>query len=239
MIGSQALTGLSRATLPCPTARRAGVGQVIGDADHGPPDDRRRATRPDRRLGGREAEPVDELGLLVGAQEQVHGRVATTQAGPVRLADRAAGQDDPQPRVRVLEARELALAADDLLLGALADGARVDDDEVGVVHRRAPPRSPTASSRPAISSESLRFIWQPSVQTWNRGSARTSGRYSVRRSSRGRRRGCAARSADRRDIEDVEHRQAARSAVGASVTVGPWYDAERAGSRYPRMGWNS
>ena len=44
---------------------------------------------------------------------------------------------------------------------------------------------PAVSSRPAISSESLRFIWQPSVQTWNRGSVRASGRYSARRSSSG------------------------------------------------------
>ena len=37
---------------------------------------------------------------------------------------------------------------------------------------------PAASSAPAISSESLRFIWQPSVQTWKRGRAAASVRYS-------------------------------------------------------------
>ena len=44
---------------------------------------------------------------------------------------------------------------------------------------------PAARRRPAISSESLRFIWQPSVQTWKRGSAWSSRRYSARRSSSG------------------------------------------------------
>src|SRR3954464_11271855 len=44
---------------------------------------------------------------------------------------------------------------------------------------------PADRSRPAIASESLRFIWQPSVQTWNRGSAGVSGRYSARRTSAG------------------------------------------------------
>ena len=41
-----------------------------------------------------------------------------------------------QPGVRGLQAAQHALAADDLRLGRLADGARVDDDEVGGVHRR-------------------------------------------------------------------------------------------------------
>ena len=57
------------------------------------------AWRADRRLGRREAEPVDELGLLVGPQEEVDRRVAAPQAGPVRLADGAAGEHDAQRRV--------------------------------------------------------------------------------------------------------------------------------------------
>ena len=44
---------------------------------------------------------------------------------------------------------------------------------------------PAVSSRPAISSESLLFIWQPSVQTKNAGRARGSGRNSSRRASSG------------------------------------------------------
>ena len=54
---------------------------------------------------------------------------------------------------------------------------------------------PAARSRPAISSESLRFIWQPSVQTWNRGRARASGRYSARRVSAGSAGCCGGRGA--------------------------------------------
>ena len=54
-----------------------------------------------------------------------------------------------------------------------------------------------ASSAPAISSESLRFIWQPRVQMWKRGRLATSGRYSPRRASVG--------SAGRRGAADVGH----------------------------------
>src|SRR3990172_5251492 len=46
--------------------------------------------------------------------------------------------------------------------------------------------TPAARSLPAISSESLRFIWQPSVHTWKLGSAALTGRYSRKRASRGR-----------------------------------------------------
>ena len=109
---------------------------MVCDADDGASHDGRRAAGSDRRLGGGQAEAIDELGLLVGAQEQVHRWIAPTEARPVRLADRTTGQDDAEARVRVLEPRQLALAADDLLFGAFADGAGVDDDQVGVVHRR-------------------------------------------------------------------------------------------------------
>ena len=51
---------------------------------------------------------------------------------------------------------------------------------------------PAVNRRPAISSESLRFIWQPSVPTWKRGSVRASGRYSARRSSADRPGGAAS-----------------------------------------------
>ena len=62
---------------------------------------------------------------------------------------------------------------------------------------------PAASSLPAISSESLRFIWQPSVHRWNAGRARSSGRYS-REPLVGDVRGCARRH--RLGREQVEHR---------------------------------
>ena len=137
MIGSQAAIAEPRATVPSPTAAGAGAGRWSATpttvADR--PSSSRRAERPDRRLGRGQPEPVDELGLLVGAQEEVDRRVAAAEAGPVGLADRAAGQHDPHPRVRRLEPRQLAHPADDLLLGALADRAGVDDDEVGGLER--------------------------------------------------------------------------------------------------------
>ena len=143
MIGSQALIAEPRATVPSPMARAR-----VCDSPSATPTTVRPtvvvaptaptvpAPTPDRPLRRGQPEAIDELGLLVRAQEQVHGRVAAPQPGPVRLAHGAAGQHDPQPGVRGLEPSEMALPPDDLLLGALADGAGVDDDQVGVVHRR-------------------------------------------------------------------------------------------------------
>ncbi len=114
--------------------RRPRGREMVGRADHGPPDDRRRAGRrgsSDRGLGRGQPEPIDQLGFLVGAEEQVDRRVAAAQAVAVGLADRAAGQDDAQARVRGLQPVQVALPADDLLLGTLADRARVDHDEIG------------------------------------------------------------------------------------------------------------
>ena len=135
MIGSQAAIAEPRATVPSPTARARVAGQVVGDTDDRATDRRGRPERPDRRLGGGQAEPVDELGLLVGPQEEVDRRVAAPQPGPVRLAHRAAGEHHAHPRVGRLEPGQLAHPADDLLLGALADRAGVDDDEVGGLER--------------------------------------------------------------------------------------------------------
>ena len=138
--------------------RGARIGQSIRRADHGPTDEGRQPDRPgrgrqarrsgrrivrvgsrdqpDRPLGRRQPQPVDELRLLVGAQEQVHGGIAASQTGPVGFADGAAGQHDPQRGVGALERGQVALPADDLLFGRLADGAGVDHDQVGRVEGR-------------------------------------------------------------------------------------------------------
>src|SRR6185503_14282635 len=92
--------------------RRAGPRQVIRRAHRRPPDDRgRRAREPDGALRRCQPEPVDELRLLVGPQEEVDRREALAEAGAIPLADGAAGQDDPHARVRGLEPGELALPA--------------------------------------------------------------------------------------------------------------------------------
>ncbi len=98
-------------------------------------DDGRGRRRADRRLRRRQAEAIDELGLLVGPQEQVHRRVAASQPRAVRLPHGAACHHHPQAGVRGLHPVEGALAADDLRLGRFPDRAGVDDDEVGRVHR--------------------------------------------------------------------------------------------------------
>ena len=136
MIGSQAEIAEPRATVPAATARARVPARWSATPTTVRPTVGRRPDRADRRLGGRQPEPIDELRLLVGAQEEVDRRVAAAQPGPVRLAHGAAGQHDAQPRVGRLEPRELALPADHLLLGALADRAGVDHDEVGRLERR-------------------------------------------------------------------------------------------------------
>src|SRR5262245_53867139 len=92
---------------------------------------------------------------------------------------------------------------------------------------------PARNRRPAISSESLRFIWQPSVQMWKGGSVRASGTYSTRRSSRGASgdRGMVAPPAGR-PTSRTSRTGSARLVDRRSVTVGPWYDAR---ARYPRI----
>ena len=115
---------------------RSGPGQVVGHADHGPADRGRRPGGPDRRLGRGQAQSIDQLRLLVRAEKHVHGRVAATKPGPMRLPHGTAGQDDPEPRIDRLQPRQLALPADHFLLGALADRAAVDHDELGRLEAR-------------------------------------------------------------------------------------------------------
>ena len=137
MIGSQAAIAEPRATVPLPDRRaRGSPARWSATPTTVRPTVVVAPSAPIGACADARPEPVDELGLLVGPQEEVDRRIAAPQAGPVRLADRAAGQHDAQPRVRRLEPRELALPADDLLLGALADRAGVDDDEVGGLERR-------------------------------------------------------------------------------------------------------
>ena len=136
MIGSQALIAEPRATVPSPTARGPCRRQAVRRADDVRPTTVVAPTGADRRLRRREAQAIDELGLLVGSQEQVDRGVTPPEARPVRLADRAPGEHDPHSRVRRLQPGEVALPADDLLLRALPDRAGVDDHEVRRVDRR-------------------------------------------------------------------------------------------------------
>ena len=200
---------------------------MVGDADDRAPDRRGRPGRagpgrPDRRLRGGQPEPVDQLGLLVRAQEQVDGRVAAAQARAIGLAHRAAGQHDAHRRVGRLELGELALPADDLLLGALADGAGVDDDEVGVLEGRSPPRSRRAAG--------------------GRPSPRSRSGSSGSRASRG---GTAAGSGRRAGTRPAARRPAragSRGAVGEAPAVAPTAPrsrTSRTGSGAGRFGCRS
>ena len=65
---------------------------------------------------------------------------------------------------RGLQRLEVAEVAVELVVGVLPDAARVQDDDVGVVDASAGTR-PSASSSPAIRSESCSFIWHPKVRT--------------------------------------------------------------------------
>ena len=114
--------------------------QMVGRADGRPSDGRQGRAgdrrQPDRALGRGQPEPVDELGLLVGPEEEVDGRETAAEPIALGLADRAPGQHDPHAGVRGLQALQVPLPADHLLLRCLADRAGVDHDEIGRVHRR-------------------------------------------------------------------------------------------------------
>ncbi len=115
---------------------RAGAHEVRRVRDRGPVHDRRRGRRTDGRLGRGQAEPVDELRLLVGTQEHVDRGVSPGEAAAVRFAHRATRHHDAHPGVGGLEPPQVSLAADDLRLGGLPDRAGVDHDEIGGLHRR-------------------------------------------------------------------------------------------------------
>ena len=70
------------------------------------------------------------------------------EVGPLALHRTGIPEVRGEPRVRLL-----------------ANRARVEDDDVGLVGAVASPR-PSDSSMPLIRSESCAFIWQPKVVTW-------------------------------------------------------------------------
>ena len=124
---------------------RAGVGQTVGHADpvatyrcrrtHGThaaegAERIRGADRPDGSLRRCEPEAVHELRLLVRAEEHVDSGISARQSRSFLFAHGTAGEDDTQRRVGRLEAPQIALPANDLLLGRLADRAGIDDDKV-------------------------------------------------------------------------------------------------------------
>ena len=109
--------------------------QPVGGGRHGAADalEPSGRTASPRSRRAEQAQPGRQLGLLVGSQEEIHRRVAPLQDARVVGTDRAAREHHAQRRVGRLELLQQAHAADDLLLGRLADGAGVDDDEVGLL----------------------------------------------------------------------------------------------------------
>ncbi len=109
---------------------------MVRDAHHRLPDHRRGTDGAHGRLRGGQPQAIDEFGLLVGAEEQVHGREPVLQPGAIALPDGTSRQHDAQRGVLGLEALQMPLSPDDLLLGKLPDRAGVDDDEVRDVEGR-------------------------------------------------------------------------------------------------------
>ena len=116
--------------------RRAGDREMIGNPDNRSPNDGRGADDTDRCLGRCKTKSIQQFRLLVWSEEQIDRRVSPFEAVPVPFANRAAGQNHTHRSVGILEALEVPLPSDDLLLGQLADGAGVDHHEIGLVHRR-------------------------------------------------------------------------------------------------------
>jgi hypothetical protein len=107
---------------------------------------------------------VNQRGQLIelaGAAENIHVRETLENVRPVALGH-AADHADDHARVGRLARTELAEAGPDFLLGVFADGAGVEDDDVGgvaIIDRFVP----CARSWPRTSSLSSTFIWQPKV----------------------------------------------------------------------------
>ena len=155
-------------------AERAGV--VAADADRDPRGVRRLA--PGRQGGGEDLERLEDLDLrlvvvprpleqrrqrpdVVGAEDDVDPRRPAGDLAAVLLGQ-AAAHRDLHARVGLLDRRQVAEVAVELVVGVLPHRAGVEHDDVrGVlaVARRA--RSPRSSSRPESRSESCTFIWQP------------------------------------------------------------------------------
>jgi hypothetical protein len=183
--------------------------EVVRGADERPAHQRRCGGHdPDGRLRRRQPQPVDELRLLVGPQEQVDRREAALEARSVGFADRAARHHDAQPRVRVLQPGEMALPADHLLLRGLADRAGVDHDQARLVERRrlgAARREQAAghllgvapvhlaAQRPDVEGGQRPRLGPVLIETVIVGRSRTARRHERRRS------------------DDVEHGQAAEA----------------------------
>ena len=167
-------------------------------------------------LRRREAEPVDELGLLVGAQEEVDRR-DSAGARPARSGSRT---EQPVSTTRSAGLAALSFASwpcrPMTFCSAASRIAQVLMTTRSAVSNDGASAQPAASRRPAISSESLRFIWQPSVQTWKRGRAAASGRYSLDPLVGDRDRPATGHRAWRHDVQDGER------ASGRSVDHGWW-----------------
>ena len=117
-------------------------------------------------LGG-DAVARQELGELVHltrAERNVDEREHVEDLVLQRLRPAAADPDHPL-RVLFLEPLGLAEVAHEPVVGLLADGAGVEQDQVGA---RALPASlyPSDSSMPFMRSESCSFIWHPKVVRW-------------------------------------------------------------------------
>ena len=133
MIGSHACEPLPRATRPSPTAAARARRQAVGRRRHGAADPGQAglATQRAGRRGAGQAQAGHELGFLVRPQEQVDRRVAPPEDGLVVGPHGTTGEHDPQARPCLAQAGQGAHPPDHLLLGGLADGAAVDDHEVG------------------------------------------------------------------------------------------------------------
>ena len=130
-----------------------------------------------RRRGPRQLEQVAHAGRACGRgsdrrsasdalAREADDRVGLGQRGRELVAvalGHAAG--DHELRAGPLRVGERERDVDRLLAGRLDERAGVDDDEVGVLGRRRPASSPSASSEATTLSESTAFFGQPSVST--------------------------------------------------------------------------
>ena len=215
----------------------ARAGQMVGRADDGPSDGRRRPDgRPPRSAPAPRPAPADRRAR---APRPGAGTGPPPGSGAGRPARSGSRTEQPVSTTRMAGFAALSLASwpcrPMTFCSAPSRIAHVLMTTRSAASRLGASSQPAASSRPAISSESLRFIWQPSVQTWKRGRVRDSGRYSARVARRRGRPGRAGRRAGGR--HELEHRQGAgQASIGRSWLCAASLRRPRPGCQRPTSG---
>ncbi len=187
MIGSQALIAEERLTAPPSTAAARALTRWVASETGAPLTSVVAAVATDVPTGAcADARPRRSTSSGSSSGRRNRSTAGYRRASPARLDSRT---EQPVITTRIPGLAVLSLprcpCRPTTFASALSRMAQVLITTRSATSIDGASAQPAASSRPAISSESLLFIWQPSVHTKNDGNDLGSGRNSPRRSSSG------------------------------------------------------